>query len=653
MVSSKPRGAISGCQYIAGGDIMWQRNLPEKCNMTSDLRQYLIKILVGLMEADPECQWTFEKYKSEVTQILALKRISILYCDEQTIHQLYMAPSKSVAEFKDRVAYYTDVEASYQNLYYNQHRFSIFLKGRLEVEAFPPTDLNRPICLMSKQYRETNINLRLSLEPYDSFNIMSSMSGDIQVATSQCDTINNIFKKMKEAEAAIKGSSNFSLTLWSDLQQKYTRMVKIYQLWNDSYQQLEIYLDLIKSSSDSNLQNGRTSRMNKIFKFQVLTEFYEKLKKIKGQLTTCQYEEVWCTPPVMLDNHWCTLVGTLFGKAKDILNRMQDRRKLNMTEIEQLQHSADRSELQELTARCVYLWQTPCATERKHSVKEYERCKKRYEDGVVKLTKLESELKNLDRAREKCKVKFQEEILKHLTSSTRNDARRSPEIHQEVSIAKNKPNMVQHVRIPSSLLPPRTDRSLRHLNAELIQHRSRFQREISELPEIQVMELDTEDDVKINVEQDSSKLTPVIANETEISNSHLHDGAKSEQIIKNWHTRLKPNGLKDEGYHTSSPNVLSPLTQDADLEDGESVTESDVDGHNDSTEENKVGASCFGYTQAALGWQVDTTTDNCSTENGTAIDLRKLKVPIFNLECDVPSSRVPQISEIEEGDESG
>ncbi|KAK6177073.1 hypothetical protein SNE40_015251 [Patella caerulea] len=483
---------------------------------------------------------------------------------------------------------------------------------------------------------------------------MSSISGDIKVATSQCDTINDIYKRMKEVEAAINGSYNITLTLWSDFQQRFARMVKIYQLWSDSYQQTELYLDLIKSSSDDNLQNGRNSQMNKIFKFQVLTEFYEKLKNIKGQLTSCQYEEVWCTPPVRLDNHWCTLVGTLFQTAKDILNRMQDRRNINMTEIEQLQHSAGRSELQELTARCVYLWQTPCATERKHSVKEYERCKKKYIDGVVKLTKLERELKNLDRAREECKVKFQEEILKHFTSSTKIDARGSSELHQEVSIAKNKPNNVQHVRIPSSILPTRTGRSLRHLNDELKQHRSRFQKEISELPEIQVLDLDIEDGAKSNVEQDNSEMVPVIGKETEISKTQIYDGTKPKQAIKKRHALLKTSGLKDEGYHT---NALSPFTEGTDgiSEDGENVTESGVVGHNDS-EENKVGAGCSGYTQTEVNEQVDTTTDNRSSENVTVVDAQKPKVqskPLSNLECAVPISRVPQISVIEEGGEFG
>ncbi|XP_050412003.1 uncharacterized protein LOC126826913 isoform X2 [Patella vulgata] len=495
MTFSKPRGVISGSQYIAGGDIIWQRSIPTHCNMTSDLRTHINPILVGLMESDRKFQWNFNTYKNRVTRVLKLKCIFILHCDDMAIHQLYMDPSKSLAEFKDRVAYYTDIPADHQKLYYNQNRFSVFLKGRVTVEAFPPTELNQPVSVMSTQYTETNISIRISLEPFESFRVGSSISEDIQVTTSQCDTIFDIYKRMLAAQAVISGCYYVSLALWADLLHRHIRLQKIYQQWHDSYKQIEFFLDTIKSIFDRSLQNGQRSEIGNLFNFQAIAELYGGLKRIKGEILSSSFEEIWGTPPSLIDNNWCALVGTLLQKGKDVLYRMQNRKKQVLTEYEQLQQNADRSEIQELTARCVFLWQTPCSKERNLAMNEYSRNKQLHKDGVARMVVLEADLKKLEQSRAQCKNVFTEIMRYMCTGSHSRNHRRSPERYEEISIKASRSLPTPYITIESSKLRS-IDQSKGLLKKTVTDHKnmvSLIEKELGQLPEMSfINESDTE-----------------------------------------------------------------------------------------------------------------------------------------------------------------
>ncbi|KAK6177012.1 hypothetical protein SNE40_015204 [Patella caerulea] len=606
MTFSKPRGAISGSQYIAGGDIIWQRCIPTHCNMTSDLRTHITPILVGLMECDRKFQWTFNTYKNHVTEVLRLKCIFILHCDDMAIHQLYLDPSKSLAEFKDRVAYYTDIPADHQKLYYNQNRFSVFLKGRVTVKAFPPTELNQPVSVMSTQYTETNISIRIALEPFESFRAGSSVSEDIQVTSSQCDTIFNIYKMMLSAKAVIGGCYYVLLALWNDSLRRHIRLQKIYQQWHDSYKQIEYIFDTIKSFSARSLRNGQRSEIDDLFKFQAIAELYDGLKRVKGEILSSSFEEIWGTPPSLIDNDWCTLVGTLLQKGKDVLYRMQSRKKQVLTEYEKIQQNADRSEIQELTARCVFLWQTPCLKERNLAMKEYTRHKKLYKDGVARMVVLEAELKKLEQSRAQCKNVFSE-IMRYLcTGSHSRNHRRSPERYEEISIKASRSLPTPYITIESSKLRS-IDQSTGLLKRTVTDHKnmvSLIEKELGQLPEISfINESDTEtaetqtEEVKKEVDNDE---------EAKLKKGGNYPKGGGNGLNKDAHVVIGGEKELDNDVHAINGGESKLNAAVHVIIDGEKKLDKDVHVMNDG--EKKLDKNVH-FTSGGHGIELDKNTD--------------------------------------------
>ncbi|ESP02513.1 hypothetical protein LOTGIDRAFT_171984 [Lottia gigantea] len=102
MIACKPHGAISGSQTSSDSYISWNCSLPADSNMTRSLQKYILRILVGLLEADTSKQWSFVLYKNTVSAILKMKYMVVLNCDDKAVHEFYLNPtSRTIIQHKN------------------------------------------------------------------------------------------------------------------------------------------------------------------------------------------------------------------------------------------------------------------------------------------------------------------------------------------------------------------------------------------------------------------------------------------------------------------------------------------------------------------------------------------------------------------------
>ena len=90
ITTKKASGVISGVQTAENGPIQWSRELPNSCLLSQGIKKHLTPILAGLLEVNPQKMWTFEKFFTEVTNILNKKKIHVFYVNKMTEIRVYL-----------------------------------------------------------------------------------------------------------------------------------------------------------------------------------------------------------------------------------------------------------------------------------------------------------------------------------------------------------------------------------------------------------------------------------------------------------------------------------------------------------------------------------------------------------------------------------
>ncbi|CAK8681356.1 unnamed protein product [Clavelina lepadiformis] len=147
ITTEKPSGVISGVQSTERGNIEWSQELPKTCRLSQGLKQLFTPVLSGILECDPHKIWTFERYFTEVENILTKTVIDVFSFPSAMSHKVYISPEKTLVSFQEHVAELTDIRSSRQLMLYEG--------GQLEIEAFipvrdyPATGPENPIILFS------------------------------------------------------------------------------------------------------------------------------------------------------------------------------------------------------------------------------------------------------------------------------------------------------------------------------------------------------------------------------------------------------------------------------------------------------------------------------------------------------------------------
>nr|CAB3266853.1 IKK-epsilon IkappaB kinase [Phallusia mammillata] len=147
ITTEKPSGVISGVQHSELGNIEWSRELPKTCRLSQSFKSLITPVLSGILECNPMKIWTFDRYFSEVEDILNKTVINVFSVPSAMLHKIYISPEKTLVNLKEHIAELADIRSSRQIMLYDGVQFET--DTFTPVTQYPVTTEERPFVLLT------------------------------------------------------------------------------------------------------------------------------------------------------------------------------------------------------------------------------------------------------------------------------------------------------------------------------------------------------------------------------------------------------------------------------------------------------------------------------------------------------------------------
>ncbi|XP_033821831.1 inhibitor of nuclear factor kappa-B kinase subunit epsilon [Periophthalmus magnuspinnatus] len=147
ITTEKPTGAIAGVQRVEAGPIEWSYQLPHSCRLSQGLRLQLVPVLAGVLEADQDKCWGFDRFFTVTTNILQRLPVHVFCLQQASEHCIYIHHYSTLSVFLDEVFNQTKVPPQQQMLLHLGHELP--LEGSMKVINLPHTSPQRPLLLLS------------------------------------------------------------------------------------------------------------------------------------------------------------------------------------------------------------------------------------------------------------------------------------------------------------------------------------------------------------------------------------------------------------------------------------------------------------------------------------------------------------------------
>uniref|UniRef100_A0A1B6MIR5 Protein kinase domain-containing protein n=1 Tax=Graphocephala atropunctata TaxID=36148 RepID=A0A1B6MIR5_9HEMI len=149
MTTKKASGVIAGTQTSENGPIDWYLDLPTNCQLTAGLKKHVTPLLAGLLEVDSQRSWSFDRFFTEVTNILNRKLMHVYNSNKMQNIRIYLHPEDTYDEFQLQIMEQSDVSVDNQILLLNDSHFYSIVKRSTPGRMYPHTEEIEPIYLLS------------------------------------------------------------------------------------------------------------------------------------------------------------------------------------------------------------------------------------------------------------------------------------------------------------------------------------------------------------------------------------------------------------------------------------------------------------------------------------------------------------------------
>nr|CAG4647695.1 EOG090X01SN [Moina brachiata] len=150
ITAKKMSGVISGVQNSENGEILWSRELPDTCLLSTGLKKIVTPLFAGLMEVDQHRMWNFDRFFQEVTAILNRKPVHVFHVNSGQYLRLYVLPL-DCSDAHNSIEEQSGVARDDQ---------LILHKGKmlLNIDHFPISDVDHPLFLFNKKNNNVSIS---------------------------------------------------------------------------------------------------------------------------------------------------------------------------------------------------------------------------------------------------------------------------------------------------------------------------------------------------------------------------------------------------------------------------------------------------------------------------------------------------------------
>lgn len=186
ITTKKATGVISGIQLRDNGPIEWSKDLPSNSRLSAGLKRLVIPLLAGLMETDHKRVWKFDRFFSEVTDILSRKLLHIYHLNKSQTVRVYLHPEGTFAEVQSLIMEQTNVAPHKQILLLKDRPFLDVIDENTPGRGYPKIEEECPIMLLSKDNNNVVTASENPLPDFPKFPTLVSVENDASIAKVAC-----------------------------------------------------------------------------------------------------------------------------------------------------------------------------------------------------------------------------------------------------------------------------------------------------------------------------------------------------------------------------------------------------------------------------------------------------------------------------------
>ncbi|XP_071082870.1 serine/threonine-protein kinase TBK1-like [Haliotis cracherodii] len=368
MIAEKPSDSISGYQATEYGQIMWEKHIPSTCKLSQPLREKLRSLIAGLLEKDQARLLSHDQFYQHVKVIIHYVMVVVFNAEDVTFIIIYIKPSSSLAEFKDDVAGRTDIMAGDQLLFHRGLSLSDLLVDDATVGCLS-CDFREPVILIARNETDCVMRDPKTLESPPTFPPGSLLAKDIHVAHKMAVFLSGVEERIASF-VDIEECMGKADTCMSDHLKKHQSNLerasrKLSTKLENTRAKLELMLDLESKRVQVTLEHNSSisHRCRKVR--SSVPKLKEQLQKVNVELSNCK-QQMPNLAVRLMGNYRCSptcvdKASTLSMKGRESWRRMYGRKKrLPLSELQQLQHTRDRKIMEDLCSSCTSLYQDHC-----------------------------------------------------------------------------------------------------------------------------------------------------------------------------------------------------------------------------------------------------------------------------------------------------
>lgn len=227
ITTKKASGVISGIQTKEGGPIDWGRDLPINCQLCTGLKKIVTPLLAGLLEADPNRIWSFDKFFNEVTNLLLRKVLNVFHVNAATSIKVFIHQDEVYEQLQVYITEQTSIPAEHQIILLKHDLFLNVVGEDARAGGYPSTKDDEPLILYSKENNNIELATELELPKFPEFPTLVSVENDASQAKLAC-SIGHMCKRRVEKIALSsslmhKSVEYFILYVINELRKLYSK----------------------------------------------------------------------------------------------------------------------------------------------------------------------------------------------------------------------------------------------------------------------------------------------------------------------------------------------------------------------------------------------------------------------------------------------
>lgn len=182
ITTKKASGVISGVQTVENGPIAWARTLPAHCQLSDGLKYFVTPLLAGLLEESQDKMWSFDRFFTEVTNVLVKKIVYIFHMNRVTPIEVFMNNNETVTNLKNYVQMQTEVTVQNQLLVLETQTVDDIMGADTTVQHCLKTSIENPIVLFTIDNNNVNLQSEQEQPKFPTFSSNVSVESDATIA---------------------------------------------------------------------------------------------------------------------------------------------------------------------------------------------------------------------------------------------------------------------------------------------------------------------------------------------------------------------------------------------------------------------------------------------------------------------------------------